>query len=271
MAKCGNFVCMRYFIELSYRGTAYHGWQTQANGISVQTTLEAALSQRFGKPVYVTGSGRTDAGVHAKQQFAHFDIDEPLDLTDALMYSINCILPPDIAIHALFPVQPNHHARFSAVSRYYQYQITREKDAFLNGLTLHFRPRLNVDRMNEACLILQQHTNFQSFSKARANVSHFNCRLDFAYWEVTHEDCLTFHIKANRFLWGMVRTIVGTMLEIGQERMSLTQFEQIILARDRNRAGRSAPANGLYLMEVSYPAVIGKCREIGQVMISATP
>lgn len=253
---------MRYFIELSYRGTAYHGWQTQANGISVQTTLEAALSQRLGKPIYVTGSGRTDAGVHAKQQFAHFDVDEPLDLTDALIYSINCILPPDLAIYTIFPVKSDDHARFSAVSRYYQYQITRQKDAFHNGLTLHFRPNLNIDWMNEACTILRQHTDFESFSKVRANVSHFHCRLDFAYWEPVSPDGLTFHIKANRFLWGMVRTIVGTMLEIGQGRMSLTQFEQIILARDRTVAGRAAPANGLYLMEVSYPSAVLVARTI---------
>lgn len=247
---------MRYFIELSYRGTAYHGWQTQANGISVQTTVQAALTQRLGKPVFIMGSGRTDAGVHAKQQFAHVDVDDPIPLTEAFIYSINCILPEDIVIHAIFPVKPTDHARFSANSRYYQYHITREKDAFQNGLTLHFRPHLDVDQMNKACEILLQHTNFQSFSKARANVTHFNCRLDFAYWRYTSPDCLTFHIKANRFLWGMVRTIVGTMLDIGQDRMSLARFEQIILSRDRNQAGRAAPANGLYLMEVGYPAEV---------------
>ena len=247
---------MRYFIELSYRGTAYHGWQTQANGTSVQTTLEAALTQRLGKSISIMGSGRTDAGVHAKQQFAHFDVDEPLALTDLFIYSINCILPEDIAIHTIFPVQPNDHARFSANSRYYQYHITRQKSAFLGGLTYHFRPHLDVERMNEACTILLKYTNFKSFSKARANVTHFNCRLDFAYWKHTNDDCLTFHIKANRFLWGMVRTIVGTMLEIGQGRMSLDQFEHIILALDRTVAGRAAPANGLYLIEIGYPATV---------------
>ena len=247
---------MRYFIELSYRGTAYHGWQTQANGISIQTTLQTALTQRFGKPMFVVGSGRTDAGVHAEQQFAHFDTDEPITLTDDLLYSLNCILPEDIAIRSIFPVPADAHARFSAVSRYYQYHITRQKSAFQAGLTYHFRPLLNIETMNEACRLLMQHTNFQSFSKARANVTHFNCRLDFAYWTYTNEDCLTFHIKANRFLWGMVRTIVGTMLEIGQGRMTLDQFEQIIRARDRTVAGRAAPANGLYLVEVGYPSVV---------------
>jgi tRNA pseudouridine38-40 synthase len=244
---------MRYFIELSYRGTAYHGWQAQRNGVSVQTTLEAALSKRFGKPVYITGSGRTDAGVHAEQQFAHFDVEEPIPFTSQLIYSINCILPEDIAIKTIFPVDTDAHARFSAISRYYQYHITRQKNVFQSGLTYHFRPHLDMERMNEACQILLRYRDFQSFSKARANVSNFICRLDFAYWQRTGHDHLTFHIKANRFLWGMVRTIVGTMVEIGQDRMDLAQFEQIIQAKDRTVAGRAAPANGLYLMEVGYP------------------
>ena len=244
---------MRYFIQLSYRGTAYHGWQTQANGLSVQKTLENALSQRFGKPVYVVGSGRTDAGVHAEQQFAHFDTDEPLPLSEPLLYSLNCILPDDMAIHAIFPVGATDHARFSATSRYYQYHITRHKNAFQAGLAYHFRPLLDIDRMNEACQLLVPCLDFESFSKARANVTHFRCKLDFAYWQRTADDRLTFHIRANRFLWGMVRTIVGTMVEIGQGRMSLDQFEQIILAKDRRVAGRAAPANGLYLVEVTYP------------------
>ncbi|MBD2752414.1 tRNA pseudouridine(38-40) synthase TruA [Spirosoma validum] len=247
---------MRYFIELSYRGTAYHGWQTQANGISVQSTLEAALTQRLGTPIYVMGSGRTDAGVHAQQQFAHFDVPEPLPLTETFLYSLNCILPEDIAIHRIVAVPEKAHARFSAISRYYQYHITRHKSAFHSGLTLHFRPLLQIEKMNAACQILLQHTDFQSFAKARADVTNFHCRLDFAYWSYTNDDCLTFHIKANRFLWGMVRTIVGTMIDIGQDRLSLDRFEQIILARDRNVAGRAAPANGLYLVEVGYPADI---------------
>lgn len=257
---------MRYFIDLSYRGTSYCGWQTQANRSSVQSTLEAVLTQRLGKPIFIVGSGRTDAGVHAKHQFAHFNVDEPLDLTDDFIYSLNCMLPEDIAIYRLMLVSDTAHARFSARYRYYQYQITRQKNAFNNGLTYHFRPPLNVELMNEACHILQQHTNFQSFSKARANVNHFHCRLDFAYWERTNDDSLTFHIRANRFLWGMVRTIVGTLLEVGQVRMSLDQFEQIILAHDRNQAGRAVPPNGLYLTEVGYQADIFGAKQTEQEM-----
>ena len=243
---------MRYFIELSYRGTGYHGWQTQKNGNSVQITLEAALSQRLQQPVFVVGSGRTDAGVHAEQQFAHFDLNTPLALSEDLIYSLNCILPDDIAIRTIFAVRPDDHARFSAVSRYYQYHITRQKNAFQNGLTYHFRPELDLNLMNEASRILLNYSDFKSFSKARANVAHFRCKLDFAYWQRTN-DRLTFHIKANRFLWGMVRTIVGTMLDVGQGRMNLTDFEQLIVVQDRTVAGRAAPANGLYLVEVSYP------------------
>lgn len=244
---------MRYFIELSYRGTAYHGWQTQANGTSVQHTLERALSKRLGKLVAVMGSGRTDAGVHAEQQFVHLDLDEPLDLTEALLYSLNCVLPDDIALRAIFPVNPTDHARFSAVSRYYEYRISRQKNAFMPGLTLHFRHALDIDRMNEACAVLLRHSDFKSLSKVRANVTHFRCALAFAYWTTGPGDRLTFHIKANRFLWGMVRTIVGLMLEIGQGRLSLEAFDQILLARDRTVAGRPAPANGLYLVGVGYP------------------
>ncbi|GAB4031879.1 tRNA pseudouridine(38-40) synthase TruA [Spirosoma gilvum] len=244
---------MRYFIELSYRGTAYCGWQSQKVGVSIQDTLEAVLSQRLGKRVYIVGSGRTDAGVHARQQFAHVDIDEPLQLSESFIYSLNCLLPEDIAIHTIFPVRTTDHARFSASFRYYQYHITRQKNVFDYGLTYHFRPLLNEELMNEACQRMLNYTNFQSFSKARANVNHFHCRLDFAYWERINDDRLTFHIRADRFLWGMVRTIVGTMLEIGQERMNLDQFEQIIQAKDRNVAGRAVPANGLYLVEVGYP------------------
>ncbi len=251
---------MRYFIELSYRGTAYHGWQAQANGVSIQTTIEAALTQRFGQPMYILGSGRTDAGVHAEQQFAHLDVPEPLPLSDALIYSLNCILPDDIAIHTIFPVRPTDHARFSATSRYYQYHITRHKDVFQSGLTYHFRPELDETLMNEACQLLLQTTDFKSFSKARADVTNFLCRLDMARWERTG-DRLTFHIRANRFLWGMVRTIVGTMVEIGQGRMSLDQFNAIIQAKDRTVAGRAAPANGLYLVEVTYPAEVLAGRE----------
>ncbi|GAB3751826.1 tRNA pseudouridine(38-40) synthase TruA [Spirosoma pomorum] len=244
---------MRYFIELSYRGGAYHGWQTQASGVSIQTTLEAVLTQRFRQPIFVLGSGRTDAGVHAAQQFAHFDVPTAIDCSEAVIHSLNCMLPDDIGIHCIFPVRDGDHARYSATSRYYQYQISRQKDVFAPGLAYYFQPRLDDELMNEACHILLKYTDFKSFSKVRANVTHFRCQLEFARWERKNADSLVFHIKANRFLWGMVRTIVGTMIDIGQGHLRLDQFEQLIQARDRTLLGRPAPANGLCLMKVGYP------------------
>lgn len=242
----------RYFIQLSYRGTAYHGWQFQPNGISVQEVLEQKLSMILKERISIVGSGRTDAGVHAEQQFAHFDIEQPIKLTDLMIHALNCMLPSDIAIQSIFPVAPDVHARFSAVTRYYQYRIRKQKSPFLDFLVYVFRPELNIPLMNEAAALLLQHTDFESFSKVRTKVSHFRCVIHRAEW-VIENDQLVFHIKANRFLYGMVRTLVGTMLEIGQGRMTIAEFKQILLAKDRTKAGRSAPASGLSLVEVGYP------------------
>ncbi|WP_111628331.1 tRNA pseudouridine(38-40) synthase TruA [Larkinella arboricola] len=243
---------MRYFIQLSYRGTAYNGWQIQPNGITVQEVLEQKLSTLLREPISIIGSGRTDTGVHAEQQFAHFEIDRSLELTDGFLHALNCILPPDIAVQTIFPVEPRVHARFSAVSRYYQYRIRKQKSPFLDMLLYVFRHELDVDRMNEAAALLFKYDDFESFSKVRTKVSHFRCDIHRAEW-VMEGNQLTFHIKANRFLYGMVRTLVGTMLEVGQGRMTVAEFEQIILAKDRTSAGRSAPASGLFLVEVAYP------------------
>jgi len=243
---------MRYFIELSYKGTNYHGWQNQRNGISVQEVLEETLSTMLRRPVELVGSGRTDAGVHAAQQFAHFDLEEPLPLSGALLHALNCMLPPDVAIHAVFPVRPDDHARYTAFSRYYQYRIRQQKSPFLTDLAYVFRAGLDIDRMNEASALLLQHTDFQSFSKVRTSVSHFRCKIERAEWLLDGQE-LTFHIKANRFLYGMVRTLVGTLLEVGQGRLTVAGFEEVILARDRRKAGRSVPPNGLFLVEVGYP------------------
>ncbi|MGA0558146.1 tRNA pseudouridine(38-40) synthase TruA [Larkinella sp. VNQ87] len=242
----------RYFIQLSYRGTAYNGWQIQPNGLAVQEVLEQKLSQILREPITIIGSGRTDTGVHAEQQFAHFEIERALEITDAFIHALNCMLPPDIAVQQIFPVEPRVHARFSAISRYYQYRIRRQKSPFLDLLVYVFRPELDVERMNEAASLLLKYDDFQSFSKVRTKVSHFRCEIHRAEW-VVEADELVFHIKANRFLYGMVRTLVGTMLEVGQGRMTVVEFEQIIQAKDRTKAGRSAPASGLFLVEVGYP------------------
>lgn len=244
---------MRYFIELSYRGTNYHGWQLQRTGVSVQEVIEKALQTILRQPIGIIGSGRTDTGVHAAQQFAHFDLDQPVANERQLQHSLNSILPADIAIHRLFPVRPDDHARFTAISRYYQYQLIRRKNVFKTSLAYVFNPELHVAAMNEAADRMRQYADFESFSKVKTDVKTFNCTIAFAYWQQHENGDLTFHIKADRFLRGMVRAIVGTLLEVGQGRMTPDGFEAIIQAKDRKRAGRAAPAEGLFLTEVDYP------------------
>lgn len=243
---------MRYFIQLAYKGTDFSGWQTQHNGISIQQSLEQALSSILRREIRIVGSGRTDAGVHAEQQFAHFEVDEPLTITAHFVYALNCILPVGIAVQTIFPVGDDIHARYSANYRYYQYRLSRHKNPFLTKLRYVYRHSVDEALMNEAAQLLLQHTDFQSFSKVRTSVKHFHCTITRAEW-VREGDQLVFHVKANRFLYGMVRTLVGTLLEVGQGRMSVTDFERIILARDRTVAGRSVPPDGLFLVEVGYP------------------
>ncbi len=243
----------RYFIELAYRGTSFVGWQNQTNGHSVQELLEQTLTTILRQPIAITGSGRTDAGVHAEQQFAHFDLPEPLPNPASLLQSLNALLGPDVAVFRVFRVRDNDHARFTATSRYYQYRIIRQKDPFRAGLAYVFYPALDVDAMNKAASSLVQHTDFESFSKIKTDVKTFTCRVEFARWQYDEGGNLTFHIKADRFLRGMVRAIVGTLLDVGQGRLAANKFEQIILNRNRQSAGRSAPAEGLFLMEVAYP------------------
>ncbi|MDB5242111.1 MAG: tRNA pseudouridine synthase [Spirosoma sp.] len=243
---------MRYFLKLSYRGTRYHGWQRQPNGLSVQEVLETALTTVLREPVALVGSGRTDAGVHAGQQFAHFDTE--MSLPPALMQSLNSLIPGDVAVQACFPVCPDDHARFTAMFRYYQYQVIRQKDPFREGLAYVFTRPVDVSRMNLAAECLLRYRDFESFSKVKTDVTTFNCRIDFAYWEEKSTGDLTFHIRADRFLRGMVRAIVGTLLAVGQGWLNVAEFEQIIEAKDRKRAGRAVPPAGLSLVEVGYPA-----------------
>ena len=245
---------MRYFLQLAYRGTNYHGWQRQPNGLSVQEVLETALTTVLRQPIAIVGSGRTDAGVHAGEQFAHFETDATLP--EHFIRSLNSLIPSDIAVYDCFPVRADDHARYTATFRYYQYQISRRKDPFRDGLVYVFSLPLRVDRMNEAADQLLHYTDFESFSKVKTDVRTFNCRIDEAYWEQKDNGDLVFHIRADRFLRGMVRAIVGTLLAVGQERLSVADFEAIIQAKDRKRAGRSAPADGLSLVEVGYPVEV---------------
>ncbi|NRA93563.1 MAG: tRNA pseudouridine(38-40) synthase TruA [Psychroserpens sp.] len=241
---------MRYFIELSYNGKAYHGWQIQPNAISIQQVLEDALSKLLRAPITITGAGRTDAGVHASQMFAHFDVDTPIDTN--LEYKLNSFLPRDIAVHSIFLVNSEAHTRFDAVSRTYQYRILRSKNVFEYDFTYILNQELDVVKMNDACKILFEYKDFQCFSKVNTDVKTYHCNIMEAYWEQTNDN-LVFTIKADRFLRNMVRAVVGTMINIGLGKLSVQALHDIIKSKDRGEAGFSVPARGLYLTKVEYP------------------
>jgi tRNA pseudouridine38-40 synthase len=243
---------MRYFIECAYKGTNYCGWQIQINANTVQSELEKALSILLKTKIDITGSSRTDTGVHAMQQMAHFEIEEEITDCINLVYRMNRVLPFDISVSKIFKVADDYHSRFEATSRKYEYRISRKKNPFQKGLFYEFSGELNVNLMNEACQILFKHIDYQCFSKINTDVFTFNCTIEEARWEEHSDGMLVFHIKANRFLRGMVRAIVGTLLEVGSGRLSLEGFEQIILSKNRKKAGRAVPAEGLFLMEVNY-------------------
>lgn len=242
---------MRYFLDLSYLGTAYHGWQVQKNAHSVQAEVNQALSTLLREEINVIGSGRTDAGVHAKQQIVHFDHEMELDIKQVL-FKLNALLPNDISANDLKQVKADSHARFDAVKRSYQYHMHIRKSPFMEGLSYYFPHKLDIDKMNEAAKLLMGPQNFQCFSKVKTYVNTFDCNIDSAYWILENEN-LVFHVSADRFLRGMVRAIVGTLLMTGEQRMTLDGFQKVIDSRDRRNAGRSVPAHGLYLTEVLYP------------------
>lgn len=245
---------MRYFIELAYFGKNYHGWQNQPDAVSVQEKLETALGRLFQQTVEITGAGRTDAGVHAKQIFAHFDILENID-TEQLQFKLNSMLPQDIAINNVFAVKPQAHARFDALSRSYEYLIINKKDPFLIDRAHFIKKNLDIDKMNEAAEILKTYTNFKCFSKSRTDVKTYNCKIEQARWE-KEGDVLKFRITADRFLRNMVRAIVGSLIEIGLGKTTVENLHKIIRSEDRSRAGTSVPAKGLYLTKVIYPNIV---------------
>ncbi len=246
---------MRYFIEFSYKGTHYHGWQIQENANSVQNEINKALKIIFRTEIETFGSGRTDTGVHACQQFLHFDVEIAIaDIRD-FIYKINTLLPHDIAIYKIVEVKPDHHARFDAVSRSYQYHIHRVKNPFLKEFSYFFPHLLDVDLMNSAAGKLIGEKDFSSFSKTHTDVATFICTVTEAYWKV-NEGKITFHISANRFLRGMVRAIVGTLLDVGLKKTSLSEFEEIIESKNRKNAGRNVPAEGLFLTQIKYKSEI---------------
>jgi len=245
---------LRYFIELAYNGSAYHGWQNQPDAVSVQETLEAALFTLLQMPTPVVGAGRTDAGVHATQYFAHFDA-ENLSDPQQLIFRLNSLLASDIAVYNLFEVHPEAHARFDAISRSYEYHIIQQKDPFLNETAHLVKNELDLDKMNLAASHLKIHTDFKCFSKSKTDVKTYNCDVKAAVWE-KQDNKLVFKITADRFLRNMVRAIVGTLLEIGLGKIPVEQLEEIIKSRDRQNAGTSVPAKALFLTGIEYPTSI---------------
>ncbi|MCH7401037.1 tRNA pseudouridine(38-40) synthase TruA [Belliella kenyensis] len=244
-------ISKRYFLEIAYNGAAYHGWQSQKNATSVQQTIETALSTLLRVPVAIMGSGRTDTGVHASQQFAHVVIESEIHLPDFLK-KLNALLPKDIAVYSILPVRDEAHARFDAVWRSYVYKIATRKDPFGNGLNwCYYRP-LDILAMNQASRLLLSHEDFECFSKVKTDVNHFGCKIKTAFWEQIGNE-IHFHITANRFLRGMVRAIVGTLVLVGEGRLTLEQFQEVLDSKDRSNAGSSAPASGLFLCSVVYP------------------
>lgn len=242
---------MRYFIELSYNGTAYHGWQIQPNAVSVQEVVENALSLLFKETVSIMGAGRTDTGVHAKQMFAHFDTDVKFNEAK-LVFKLNSFLPKDIAIHSVFKVKEEAHARFNAVSRTYLYRISLQKNVFNFDTAYFVKQDLDVDKMKEASKILFEYKDFQCFSKVNTDVKTYYCEIMKADWFFVDEE-LHFIIKADRFLRNMVRAIVGTMVQIGLGKLQVEDLHTIIKSKNRSEAGFSVPAHALYLTKIEYP------------------
>ncbi len=242
---------MRYFIEISYLGTNYHGWQSQPNAITIQEISENCLSKILDTPIKLVAAGRTDKGVHANQMFAHFDIKTKISEKDTFIHNANSFLPNEIVVKNLLLVNDNSHARFDAVSRKYEYLISLEKDPFDINKVFYFKRNLDLESMNKCCEILMQYTDFKSFSKSKSDVKTYECNIFMAKWSFD-KNRMVFTIKADRFLRNMVRAIVGTLIEIGLGKISAKDFKSIIEKRDRQLAGFSVPAHGLYLKKIEY-------------------
>jgi len=242
---------LRYFIVFSYDGTAYHGWQIQPNGNSVQAELQKALSLILRKDIEVVGAGRTDTGVHARRMAAHFDLQEPIDCPQTV-YRLNHVLPRDIAAIDIYPVSDDMHARFSATKRTYHYYFHTRRDPFLRHFSHETHYPLDFDLMQEAAQILKEYTDFACFCKSGSDVKTTICHIYEARFVKTGDYSWYFEISADRFLRNMVRAIVGTMWEIGRKRMTLQQLREVIESGSRSNAGESMPANALFLENVEY-------------------
>lgn len=241
---------MRYFFETAYHGGNYNGWQSQPNALGVQEVLENVFTKIFRTRVQIVGSGRTDTGVHCEQQYFHTDLDGEIEAGD-LIQKLNSFLPRDIAIISITPVKADASARYDAVERTYRYQITLVKNPFLQGLSWHYFKAVNIENMNRAAALMVGEHDFQCFSKVKTDVNHFICDVKKARW-VQKGDDLTFTISANRFLRGMVRAVVGTLLDVGTGKVTQKEFVSILRSKDRKMAGANVPAHGLYLQQVKY-------------------
>ena len=245
---------MRFLFEISYLGTNYSGWQSQLNATGIQEVVEKCLSTVLRQKLTITGSGRTDTGVHCAQQFFHADIDKDFD-KEKLITQLNSFLPPDIAIRSISQIKPDASARYDAVERGYEYVITRRKDPLRKDLAFYYFKDLDIKTMNKAAALLVGTHDFEAFSKVKTDVNHFICTIKEAVWN-QKGDLLVFNITANRFLRGMVRAVVGTLLDTGTGKISLKAFQEILKSKDRKKAGMNVPAEGLFLMKVKYPKSI---------------
>ena len=239
---------LRYFIEVSYKGTNYSGFQAQHNANSVHAEIEKALQVYFKQKFILTGSSRTDAGVHALQNFFHFD---SLTTINDEVYNLNAILPPDIVIRNIYPVNENAHCRFDAQSREYRYHIYPDKNPFLQDRAYYYPYTLNIDLLQHAAKEILNHADFTSFSKRNTQVKSFICKIYESKW-LYESDCLVYKVKANRFLRGMVKGLVGTMLQVGREKISVDEFKAIMTSKDCTKADFSVPSHGLFLCKVDF-------------------
>lgn len=247
-----EFAMKRYFIHLAYNGLRYHGYQIQPDASSVQEELEKCLSMKLGQTIGVIGCGRTDTGVHARNFYAHFDVEKAIDNAETLVNRLNAFLPADIVVYRIWEVASDFHARFDAVSRTYHYYITRTKNPFHTDDAFYLYGNLDVEAMQQAADLLFDYSDFTSFSKLHTQVKTNNCKILEAKW-FDQGDLLVFRIKADRFLRNMVRAIVGTLIEVGKGKMTLEGFRQVLEDKDRCSAGMSMPPYALFLEEVSYP------------------
>ena len=242
---------LRYFIEVAYKGTNYSGFQTQNNAVTIQSQVEAALQTIYKTTFQLTCSSRTDAGVHALQNFFHLDTD--IGINPKQVYNLNSLLPSDIVIKQIFVVEPDMHARFSATHRQYKYHITRNRNPFLTDTAWFYPYNLDMDALQQAAEVLLIYSDFTTFSKRNTQVKTFICNIITSKWYYEN-DCLVYEVKANLFLRGMVRGLVGTMLKVGRGLIGLDDFRQIIESKDCTKANFNTPAQGLFLVKVTYPA-----------------